>query len=219
MIGRLADCFVELVVADDASTDDTLTLVKQWLEANKGRFSGYKVLESEINTGIVPNLNRGIMAATGDYVKPIAGDDLLLDNCIKDLLDYSLKNNLSLAYAKVIPFADSSNQEHVAKKLILYEKLKYELFDLDVKQQYRKLLTGLNIYASGLFLKRQFILGIGGFDEKYKMMEDYPFLIKTTSMGYKLNLLDNYAVKYRLRNPDTRAEFFSSKRKKIIPLI
>ncbi len=74
---------IELVVADDASTDDTLTLVKQWVDANKGRFSGYKVVESEINTGIAPNLNRGIMAATGAYIKPIAGDDLLLNNCIR----------------------------------------------------------------------------------------------------------------------------------------
>lgn len=204
---------IELIVSDDASTDDTLTLVKQWLNANKGRFAGYKVVENKTNTGISPNCNRGIMVATGEYIKLIAGDDLLLYNCIEDLLNYSLKHNLNLAYAKAIPFIDSDNQACVTK-LMAYEKLMYELFDLNVKQQYRKLLTGFNMYASGLFLKRQFILSIGGFDEEYRMMEDYPFLIKITSMGYKLNLLDKYTVKYRVRCPNARAEFFSSKRKK-----
>ncbi|HZK12724.1 MAG TPA: glycosyltransferase [Atribacterota bacterium] len=204
---------IELIVTDDASTDDTLTLVKQWLDANKGRFAGYKVVENKTNTGISPNCNRGIMVATGEYIKTLAGDDLLLNNCIEDLLNYSLKNNLSIAFAKVIPFIDSDNQACVTK-LMVYEKLMYELFDLDVKQQYRKLLTGFGMYAHGLFVKRQFILSFGGFDVEYKMMEDYPFLIKITSMGYKLNLLDNYVVKYRVRSTDIRAEFFSSKRKK-----
>ena len=71
------------------------------------------------------------------------------------------------------------------------------------------------MYAVGLFLKRDFINEIGCFDEKYKMMEDYPFAIKVTSLGYKLNLLDEFVVKYRMRSEIAeRSKFFNTKRNK-----
>lgn len=204
---------IELVVSDDASTDDTVALAENWLNINKERFCKYDIVESKSNTGISGNCNRGVMSATGKYVKLIAGDDLLLNNCIEDLLDYSLENNLNFAYAKVIPFTDLGDKVYETK-LMKYEKLMYEIFDLDVKHQYKKLLKGFSMYTIGLFLKRQIILDIGGFDEEYKMMEDYPFAIKVTSMGYKLNLLNKYVVKYRMRTPERNVKFLASNRKK-----
>lgn len=202
---------IELIVSDDASVDETITVVRKWIDVNKGRFVKYKVVESETNKGINFNCNRGIMEAAGDYIKPIAGDDLLSSDCIEKLLDYSLKNNLNFAYAKVIPFTNPSNPAYEAK-LMENERLMYEIFALDVKQQYRKLLTGFNMYTIGLFLKKDFFHSIGGFDEKYKMMEDYPFAVKVTSMGYRLNLLNNYVVKYRVRSAEEWVKFFSSNR-------
>lgn len=204
---------IELIVSDDASTDDTIILVKQWLDGNKNRFVKYRVVESETNTGITPNINRGVVATTGEYIKPIAGDDLLYSDCIEKLLEYVLKENLNFAYSKVSSFSDSHNDYEA--KIIKYEKLGYEIFEQDVKQQHRTLLTGFPMSTIGLFLKREFIISIGGFDEKYKMMEDYPFAVKVTSLGYKLNLLHEYVVKYRVRPPSARVEFFSTKRKSL----
>lgn len=204
---------IELIVSDDASADHTLVLVKKWIDINKERFYKSEIVQSESNTGVTGNCNRGIMSTTGEYIKLIAGDDLLLNNCVEDLLVYSLKNNLDFTYAKVIPFIDSCDKIY-EERLVKHEKLMYEIFDLDVKHQYRKLLKGFSMYTIGLFLKRQFIIDIGGFDEEYKMLEDYPFAIKVTSMGYKLNLLNKYVAKYRVRSPKRDVKFLSSKRKK-----
>ena len=67
---------IELIVSDDGSTDETLTLVKEWLDINEGRFTHNSIVESEINTGITKNCNRGTKVAIGKYIKLIAGDDL-----------------------------------------------------------------------------------------------------------------------------------------------
>lgn len=202
---------IELIVSDDGSTDNTLELIKQWLNINEDRFVKYKIVQSEINTGITPNLNRGIAVATGEYIKPIAGDDLLCSDCIKNLLEYTLENSLNFTYAKVIPFTDSDSEYQA--KLTKYEKLNYEIFEQDVKKQYRTLLTGFPMPTNGLFFNKDFILSIGGFDASYRMMDDYPIAVKLTSLGHKLNLLNEYVVKYRMRPPSERAKFFSSKRK------
>lgn len=204
---------IELVVSDDASNDNTLALVRKWIDVNQRRFVKYKIVESKTNTGITPNCNRGVIAAAGVYIKPIAGDDLLRGDCIEKLLEYVLNNNLKFAYTKVIPFTDSDTKYE--EKLIKYEKLSYEIFEQDVKKQYRILLTGFPMSTIGLFFNREFMMSIGGFDETYKMMEDYPFAVKVTSMGCKLNLLNEYVVKYRMRPPSARVEFFSTKRKSL----
>src|SRR5690606_6477749 len=41
------------------------------------------------NTGIPANCNRGLRAVNGQWVKIISGDDILLNNCIRDNLDYA----------------------------------------------------------------------------------------------------------------------------------
>lgn len=205
---------IELIVTDDSSTDNTLAIVKQWINKNKNNFSNYRIVESEINTGITPNCNRGLRVATGTYVKLIAGDDILLENCISDLVNYVIEKDILITYAKVSPFTDAG-EKIFEKKLLAAEKVAYEFFELDAEQQYRKLLKCFCISTIGLFFNRKFVINLGAFDEKYKMMEDYPLAIKVSEMGYRLNMLDKYVAKYRVRPMEMRKTMFSTKRKNI----
>ncbi len=62
---------LELIVCDNASTDDTLRTVER---LNDGRIS---VLESDTNTGPAANWNRALASATAPYVKLMCAHDLL----------------------------------------------------------------------------------------------------------------------------------------------
>lgn len=205
---------IELVVSDDASTDDTLNIIKQWIKNNGQRFSKCSIVESPINTGITCNCNRGIAVAEGYYVKLVSGDDLIQPLCVERLVAYAEKNKIPLLYSKVLPFIDSTDQSSKID-LMKYDALFYEIFLYDAKKQYRKLLTGFKMYTIGLFFRKDFFESIGGFDEEYKMMEDYPFILKATGLGYKLQLLDEYLVHYRVRLPNLDPGFQSSKRKTV----
>lgn len=64
---------IELVVADDASTDATLQLIRSY-EGRDSRFV-FKYLAADTNVGITRNYQRGFAACTGEYVAVLEGDD------------------------------------------------------------------------------------------------------------------------------------------------
>ena len=77
---------IELIISDDASTDRTVEVCKTWIDDNYRRFKRTKLITVHRNTGIPANFNRGVMAAKGAWIKTIAGDDVLYQNCILDNL-------------------------------------------------------------------------------------------------------------------------------------
>ncbi|MFJ2683763.1 glycosyltransferase [Pseudomonas sp. NPDC087342] len=64
---------IELVIADDASTDGTLELIRAY-EGRDTRFV-FSYLSSVTNHGITKNYQRGFAACTGPYVAVLEGDD------------------------------------------------------------------------------------------------------------------------------------------------
>jgi len=83
---------IELIVTDDCSTDDTVEICGNWIEKNKERFVRTELVKSDTNTGIAPNCNRGLKVAKGEWVKYIAGDDILFSDCINQNINYILSN-------------------------------------------------------------------------------------------------------------------------------
>lgn len=64
---------LEVIVVDDASTDDTLEV----LAAFAARDPRISVIQHEVNSGHIVTFNDGLQAATGDYVIKLDADDLL----------------------------------------------------------------------------------------------------------------------------------------------
>ncbi|KJS28352.1 MAG: glycosyl transferase [Desulfatitalea sp. BRH_c12] len=64
---------VELVIADDGSSDNTLTIIREH-EGRDPRFQ-FKYLDGNSNIGITRNYQRGFAACTGTYVAVLEGDD------------------------------------------------------------------------------------------------------------------------------------------------
>ncbi len=68
---------VEVIVVDDGSTDGSLEIAKK-----------YPVrLISQVNKGLSSARNTGIMNATTDYILFLDADDMLLDGCVKEILE------------------------------------------------------------------------------------------------------------------------------------
>jgi glycosyltransferase involved in cell wall biosynthesis len=72
---------LEVVVADNASTDETLAVVDELADDR------VRVLPSTVNVGAGPNWNRAVRAARGVYVKLLCADDLLEPSCVERQLD------------------------------------------------------------------------------------------------------------------------------------
>jgi glycosyltransferase involved in cell wall biosynthesis len=73
LFGQNVEGPVELVIADDGSTDNTLAIIKEY-EGVDERFI-FKYLDNSKNLGITKNYQRGFAACAGDYVAVLEGDD------------------------------------------------------------------------------------------------------------------------------------------------
>lgn len=73
----------ELIVADDASKDSSVTIIEQWLAQNnvKAKCNFHKV-----NTGVCTVLNECIELCNGTYIKAIAADDMMHPNLLAEVV-------------------------------------------------------------------------------------------------------------------------------------
>ncbi len=97
---------IELIISDDASTDDTVAICRQWLLKHKERFVRTQIIVSEFNTGVSANRNRAEVTARGCYIKPLAGDDQLTPEAISRYVTHIESHpNFIISLARLKPSA------------------------------------------------------------------------------------------------------------------
>ena len=193
---------IELIISDDCSRDTTLELVNKWvsLEKNKNRFSRIEVLTVPVNTGVSANCNRCINAAQSDWIKFIAGDDILFPNCIADNLAFASNNpEAKVIFSQLKIYQDKFVDTNFVK--ISPFDFPNNLFNLSftANYQYKLLLVGDRIHftPSSFFLK-QIFKDVNGFDESNRLIEDYPMWLKLTKSGVRLHYFHKATVGYRI---------------------
>jgi len=190
---------IQIVISDDGSIDNTVEIAENWSKSNQ---VNYIIVKSDKNTGISANCNRGIQNAEGKYFKIIAADDRLVPQAISVFYSFlcDSKNKKIIYQSKLITFG-ASNED--VNKYLNASYIKFSAsgnqFDLLLKQDF------LSAPAMGLF-DREGMLSIGGFDERFKMMEDYPFYLKLSDAGYIFRLIDEELVYYRLGDQSVRVK-------------
>lgn len=69
----------ELIIIDDASTDDSVSVIKSFTE----KYSWISLYRNPVNIGVVSTLNRGLEISSGDYILFSAADDVLFPDFIE----------------------------------------------------------------------------------------------------------------------------------------
>lgn len=188
---------IELIISDDCSADNTVELCQQWVEKNKTRFVRTQIITSETNTGVSANLNRAEEACQGEWVKGIAGDDLLMPNCIDNCVNYVLDNQeVAYLFGKIEAFGASEERN----KYFTEHVFDYSFFDLTIDGQLERLVFGANcVPASTCFYNRQKAIELGiRNDERIPLLEDWPKWINILEKGVKLEFIDKVVVRYRI---------------------
>lgn len=188
---------VELIISDDCSTDNTIELCQKWIEENKDRFVRTQIITVDNNTGISANLNRAEAVCQGEWVKSVAGDDLLMPNSITDYIDY-VRNHSDVVYifGRIEAFGATEKVNfHYSN-----EVFDYSFFDLSIDQQLEKLIfdtnciPGATVFYNQLRIKKYGITN----DERIPLLEDWPKWINVLNKGIKLHFIDRTMVRYRI---------------------
>jgi alpha-1,3-rhamnosyltransferase len=185
---------IELIISDDCSSDNTIEICREWLKENKDRFVNTELITVEKNTGIPANCNRGVKASKGEWIKTIAGDDLLLENALEDLIS-SVHNSDLIVDTGYIEF--KGNREYLKKVSLENESF----FDFDSKSQFEILINNNRkkrvITTVGVFFKRKLFNEVNGFDEEIKLLEDTPFWFKILKQRVRIKRINTFTVLYR----------------------
>ena len=188
---------IELVISDDGSSDDTVNACKNWLLENKERFFSAHIINVDKNSGTPSNCNRGIKLAHGDWVKIIAGDDLLIENCIEKNLLFALESGSKFIFSNVIRVDDNGHELTGASQF----DLKYFSYFTSLPSNLQQAVycrVPMTINAPTWFLSMEAIKDVGGFDEGYMILEDQTFIYKYLNRGFNVCFMNELTVKYRI---------------------
>lgn len=185
---------MELIISDDSSKDGTIEICRAWIEVNQDHFVRTRLILSAQNSGVAPNCNRGLEEAKGEWVKFIAGDDILTVDSISNFVNFAQKNpEANFIFGSVVPFNTDLNYEPILAP--------EEFVSATAQKQHKLLLTKGNcILGPASFMRRAVIQSLGGFDIRMPMQEDYPFWVKVTGLNQKLHFYDFKCAKYRIHS-------------------
>jgi len=172
---------IEIVLIDDGSVDESYNLAMAWLDANKGCFEAV-AYSKQSNQGICKTCNTLIRQSSGEFIFPLASDDLAGPDGISKTLNYYLThcNEPTLLFTdlELIDYEGrlfaKSGSAHTHRDAKLLENNK-EYLKLD-------LLVNWGIPYMQQFYPRELFDLLGGYSEKLKC-EDYYFALKNIAAG------------------------------------
>ena len=131
-------------------------------------------------------------------MKYIAGDDVLLPSCIEDCMNY-IKENAGVLWlvGKTKKYIDFIREDCLVKNDNLYTPKRLSALNGTLEEQRRAIVDYSFIEAPAMFMKTEIIGKVGGYNEDYRLIEDWPMHLKLLNAGIKCYFLDKYLVGYR----------------------
>lgn len=187
---------IELIISDDASTDDTIFICKNWLSKNGGRFVRHKLLTVEKNTGVPANENRAIRECHGSWIKDIAGDDILLDTCIADYVEYVTQNpETKVVFSWCRLFKEKNGKKYFLSAQSPKDLKRHYVLSADI-QRICHYYERFPFIPPSVFKKMELFKEYS-YEEKYDAQEDYPFYMQLLENGIHLDFMDKVTVLWR----------------------
>ena len=191
----------EIIVVDDASTDDTAEVVEIW---SKHHMFPVQLVKLLTNGGPAAARNRGIELARTPYIAFLDSDDEHIPTTLARLvpfLDTFPNAVLSFGDATVVTptevqehglLATHLDLNHDATQVLAADNVLYQFFDAK-----SKLLKGSIIPTSATCFRRDAALRVGGMPENLRSSEDWLFWLRLSQQGTFIFQLDDLARHHR----------------------
>ena len=165
--------FLELIIVDDASTDDSMKVIESYLPNNR-----VKIIRIS-GRGASTARNEGIKSAEGSYLAFLDSDDYFLPEKIALQIDIFLNSKVSAVYTGIFRHFDGvPNHESIGECSA----------NFDFKSLQRKPLGIGGFLMSTLMIKRETLNEVGGFDPELRHGEDYDFASRLFKSAAAYNL-------------------------------
>ena len=184
---------IGLIIGDDCSKDDTVSLCKSWINENKKLFSYSVILENTQNRGTVINFLKVFKKIKSSHFKIMDGDDVFSSRNLFELYRDIPKNEIFTC----VPFGIDKRGEY---RDITND---YWYFSKQNKDKLASIMSYQNIFLSGSTFMRKELICDSTIDlmKNFFLLEDYPMfyeVVKRTKA--EIRFFDTPYIIYRVRD-------------------
>jgi glycosyltransferase involved in cell wall biosynthesis len=192
---------LELILVDDASTDDSVSLMRAFVAEHPGT----QLLPISVNGGNCRAFNQGLALARGKYVIDLAADDVMLPKRVSRQVAAfeALDDSYGVVYtnARLI-------DENSADLGLFYSDQKV-ISQLPIGDVYRAVLGKTFICPPTMMMKKRVLDELGGYDESLNY-EDFDFWVRS-SRHYQYYYLDEILTARREVPHSHSRKFYAQK--------
>ena len=164
---------IEHLIIDNASTDGTVEFLKDY------KNQGYLTFYSEKDTGKFNAYNKGVMHAKGKYISFLSCDDFIHDiTSIYDIVNLLEANNADFSFAPAYC-------RHPEGFVFLFAPSMHNAFQV------------MPCARQAMFFKKSMIEAENYFDEKFRLLADFDFIMRIMLKRYKPVYFDTNYVTYK----------------------
>jgi len=194
---------VEVVVTDNVSTDGTPELVA----ARYGADSRVRFFQNEANLGIIPNLNRGLNHARGEFVLWLSADDWLLPGHLERLHDVFARHPAVDVVYSTVYFADEAGRvygQRVDEGLLPFDYV-------DLRDELPEMLTGVpQMTLPATLFRRALFDEVGPLDETIPIAADWELAVRLALAGKRFAYLDEPSACIRVHRSNHSGAAFNA---------
>ncbi|MCA2716686.1 glycosyltransferase [Microcystis sp. M169S2] len=175
------DLAYEVIIVNDASTDDTLeqlaTLIK-----------GIKVLTNAENSGFIRSCNYGASQAKGQYLYFLNNDTRILENCLESLLKLIVNNPQVGAVGSKLIYANGKQQEAGGIIWNSADGWNYGRLDSPEEPEYNYVRPVDYCSGASLLVPTDLFKQLGGFSQDFipAYYEDTDLCFALRELGYQV---------------------------------
>lgn len=161
---------IELIVIDDGSTDGSGKIIKQWVVNHPQTI----MLLNGKNIGYCKTFNKALQFAKGEFIIDLAGDDLLLLDCVTEGIALFKSKNASCG----IIFSDAQYID-VNGQLLYSHSERYPHETIPQGDIYKDLIQRYFICSPTMMIKAEVLKSLNGYDESLAF-EDFDLWIRAS---------------------------------------
>ena len=164
---------IELIIVDDASTDNSIHVIESIETEYRSRFSGIKITKNSKNTGAHAAINTGVQSAEGEYISILNADDMYRPERLTVMTECMGSSQLAFSRVECIDAdGEQLKNEQTRKFENAQQKITGKPFAaLGLVAENAAISSGNMLFTKQLFLKT------GGF-RNYKYVHDYDFFFR-----------------------------------------
>ena len=171
---------LQMIVCDDGTKDFNQRELEKFIQRQGSSAEGKIVHQSE-NVGTVRNLNAGLEQADGEWIMLMAADDCFAsDYAVESLMKQVQESGRRWAIARTRLCDEQLTPREWSLPL---PEVEAKITAGDVKATYLRLCLGCCLPAGGSIYRAELLREMGGFDEIYRLTEDWPLFLKLVRRG------------------------------------